>query len=64
MMIVIPMILQTTSFGFVLEHFLDNDPGKAIGFGGVLLLLAFGATLLIKETKAPAETVGLSGGGH
>lgn len=51
MMIVIPMILQTTTFGFVLNHFLGNDPGKAIEFGGVLLLLACGATFLIKERK-------------
>jgi maltose/moltooligosaccharide transporter len=51
MMIVIPMILQTTTFGFILNHFLGNDPGKAIEFGGVLLLLACGATFLIKERK-------------
>lgn len=51
MMIVIPMILQTTTFGFVLNHFLGNDPGKAIEFGGVLLLLACAATFLIKERK-------------
>jgi len=51
MMIVIPMILQTTTFGFILNHFLGNDPGKAIEFGGILLLLACGATFLIKERK-------------
>jgi maltose/moltooligosaccharide transporter len=51
MMIVIPMILQTITFGFIMNHFLGNDPGKAIEFGGVLLLLACGATFLIKERK-------------
>lgn len=39
MMIVIPMILQNVTFGYVLKHFLGNDPGKAITFAGVFLLL-------------------------
>ena len=63
MMIVIPMILQTTTFGFVLNHVLDNDPGKAISFGGVLLLIACLATMLIKTVKANDEDVVLGGGG-
>ena len=64
MMIVIPMILQTTTFGFVLHNFLDNDPGKAIGFAGVLLLIACAATTLIKATK-PSEDVAMPvGSGH
>ena len=50
MMIVIPMILQNISFGFILKNFLGNDSGKAISFAGVLLLLASGATLLIRTT--------------
>lgn len=64
MMIVVPMILQTTTFGFVLNHFLDNDPGKAIGFAGVLLLLACGATMLIKATKPTGDVAMPVGGGH
>jgi len=55
MMIVIPMILQTTTFGYVLAHFLDNDPRKAISFAGVLLLIASAATWLIKATKPTEE---------
>lgn len=51
MMIVIPMILQTITFGPVLEFFLDNDPRQAIFMAGVLLLLAAGATLWIKSPK-------------
>jgi maltose/moltooligosaccharide transporter len=51
MMIVIPMIIQTLTFGYILDHFLDNDPRNAITFAGVLLLLASGATLLIKSDK-------------
>ncbi|MDE3234404.1 MAG: MFS transporter [Bacteroidota bacterium] len=64
MMIVIPMILQTTTFGFVLHHFLNNDPGKAISFAGVFLLIACCATFLIKTTKATDEDVPMPAGGH
>ena len=64
MMIVIPMILQTTTFGFILNHFLDNDPGKAISFGGVLLLIACAATLRMKKVIPADDAVVLSGGGH
>lgn len=64
MMIVIPMIFQTTSFGFVMEHHLNNDSGKAISFAGVLLLMACAATFLIKDVKPEGELQAASGGGH
>ena len=65
MMIVIPMILQNLTFGFVLKHFLNNDAGKAISFAGTFLLLACLATLLIKAKKPDSEEViVLRGGGH
>ncbi|MCX6206637.1 MAG: MFS transporter [Bacteroidetes bacterium] len=64
MMIVIPMILQTTTFGFILNHFLDNNPGKAISFGGVLLLIACVATLRMKKVIPADDSVVMSGGGH
>ncbi|MBY0480118.1 MAG: MFS transporter [Chitinophagaceae bacterium] len=64
MMIVIPMILQTTTFGFVLNHFLDNDPGKAISFGGILLLIACAVTMRIKKVMPADDVVVVSGGGH
>ena len=51
MMIVIPMIIQTLSFGYILKHFLNNDPRNAITFAGVLLLIATVCTLLIKTKK-------------
>ena len=50
MMIVIPMILQNLSFGYILKHFLDNDPRNAITFAGVLLAIAALATALIKQS--------------
>ena len=62
MMIVIPMILQNLSFGYILRTFLDNNPGNAILFAGVLLLVASLATLLIKVQKADDEVPEFSGG--
>jgi maltose/moltooligosaccharide transporter len=47
MMIVIPMFIQTTTFGFILKNFLGNDPRNAIVFAGVLLLIAAFLTLRI-----------------
>ena len=52
MMIVIPMIIQTLSFGFVYRNVLGEDPGLAITFAGSLLLVASLATLLIKVAKS------------
>ena len=49
MMIVIPMIIQTLSFGYVLKHFLNNDPRNAITFAGFLLIISAVLTLLIKK---------------
>ncbi|MCF1751292.1 MFS transporter [Mariniradius sediminis] len=64
MMIVVPMIFQTLSFGFVAKNFLGNDPGISIAFAGVLLLLAAVAVLRIKENQS-VETGGVQmGGGH
>jgi maltose/moltooligosaccharide transporter len=51
MMIVIPMFIQTITFGYVLKTFLNNDPRLAISFAGVLLLISAGCTLLIKTKK-------------
>ncbi len=64
MMIVIPMILQNLSFGYILRHFLNNDSGKAISFAGTLLLIAAAATLLIKPAKSPGDETVPMGAGH
>ena len=64
MMIVIPMFIQTTTFGFILKHFLHNNSGYAILFAGVFLLIAAGLTLLINAEK-PVDEISLAGsGGH
>ena len=64
MMIVIPMLIQTLTFGYILRTFLDNDPSKAIAFGGVLLLIAAGATMLIKSEKISDSVEIKMSGGH
>ena len=57
MMIVIPMIIQNLSFGYILRNFLDNDPRQAITFAGILLLLAAICTLFIKSNKTVRSVV-------
>lgn len=55
MLIVVPMLIQTVTFGYIMKNFLGNDSGKAILFAGVLLLLAGLATLRIKTTKVNSD---------
>lgn len=64
MMIVIPMILQNVTFGYILQNFLGNNAGNAIVFAGVLLILAALATLLIKSEKPAGEISITQSGGH
>lgn len=64
MMIVIPMILQNVTFGYILQNFLGNNAGNAIVFAGVLLILAALATLLIKSEKPSGEILITQSGGH
>jgi maltose/moltooligosaccharide transporter len=55
MMIVVPMILQTISFGAIYRTILNNDPTKAISFAGALLGLACLATMLIPKEHTTKE---------
>jgi maltose/moltooligosaccharide transporter len=64
MMIVIPMILQTLTFGYVYENFLDKNPGNVMLFAGTLLVLASLATLRIKQTTVAEDLELPMGGGH
>jgi maltose/moltooligosaccharide transporter len=64
MMIVIPMILQTLSFGYIYENFLGKNPGNVMLFAGALLLLASLATLRIKQTTVADDIELPAGGGH
>ena len=49
MMIVIPMLIQSVTFGFVFQNLLGDDPGNAIRFAGVFLGIAALLMLWIKE---------------
>ena len=49
MMIVIPMLIQTLTFGWIYTNLLGDNPSNAIRFAGVLLGLAAAAMLWIKE---------------
>lgn len=66
MLIVIPMLIQTVTFGYIMKHFLHNDSGKAILFAGILLLIAAFFTTLIKSkpTQVEFDTPVNFGGGH
>ncbi|MBE7174487.1 MAG: MFS transporter [Williamsia sp.] len=66
MMIVIPMILQTLTFGWVYKSFLHSNPANAITFAGVLLLAASLAVIPIPQNKVTDEVVLPVGGvgGH
>ena len=57
MMIVIPMIIQNLSFGYILKNFLNNDPRNAITFAGVLLVVASICTMFIQIKKINKEIV-------
>ncbi|MES2240368.1 MAG: MFS transporter [Bacteroidota bacterium] len=50
-MIVIPMIIQNISFGYILKNFLHNDSRNAITFAGVLLIISAICTLFITTKK-------------
>jgi maltose/moltooligosaccharide transporter len=56
MMIVVPMIIQTLSFGWIYETpLLAKDPARVMTFAGVLLLLAALATLRIRAREDGTE---------
>tara|TARA_R110002049_G_scaffold190967_3_gene359818 strand:- start:59641 stop:61035 length:1395 start_codon:yes stop_codon:yes gene_type:complete len=52
MMIVIPMLIQTVSFGFIIKNVLDNDAINAILFGGVFFIIA---AILAIRLKIPED---------
>ena len=58
------MFIQTVTFGFILKHFLNNNPGNAIFFAGVFLLIAALLSLLIKADKPTEAMMMPAGMGH
>jgi maltose/moltooligosaccharide transporter len=53
MMIVIPMLIQTVTFGSILKHLLNNNAINAILFGGVFFIIA--ALLATRITRSTPE---------
>lgn len=55
MMIVIPMGIQTVTFGPIVKNLLNNSAVNAILFGGVFFIIAAVLAMRLKESGA-AET--------
>jgi maltose/moltooligosaccharide transporter len=49
MMIVVPMLIQTVTFGAILHDVLGDNPNNAITFAGLLLAVAAAAMTWIRE---------------
>ena len=56
MMIVIPMLIQTVSFGFIYKNFLGSDPSNAITMAGILFLLASISVMLIQVKRSTDQS--------
>lgn len=57
MMIVVPQLIETLSFGWIYETFLDTDPVKACVFIGVMFALAGLAATWVNPPKADEESM-------
>lgn len=57
MMIVIPMGIETLSFGFIYDYFLDNSAVNAMLFGGVFFIIAAFLALRLNVSKAKEEVL-------
>lgn len=55
MMIVIPMLIQTVTFGFIIKNVLGNSAVNAILFGGVLFIIAALLALRLRIYDKPAS---------
>lgn len=57
MMIVIPMLIQTVSFGYIIKHGLNNNAVNAILFGGVFFMIAGLLALRLKLPKKDEKII-------
>jgi len=64
MMIVIPMIIQTLTFGKIYEHVLGAEPGNVMYFASALLFLASLATLRMRVPEVAEAVEPATGGIH
>ena len=56
MMIVVPMLIQTVSFGWIYEHLLDNNASTAILLAGILLACGAISMLWVNPPRADEES--------
>jgi maltose/moltooligosaccharide transporter len=65
MMIVIPMGIQTLTFGPIVKHLLNDSAVNAIIFGGVCFIISGVLAFRIKQPKSEEaeDNVVISGGG-
>jgi maltose/moltooligosaccharide transporter len=64
MLIVLPMLLYTISFGGIYRSILNNDAPSAIKTAGLFLLIAAALTLLLKGKKMEADAPANFSAGH
>jgi maltose/moltooligosaccharide transporter len=64
MLIVIPMLLYTISFGSIYRSILKNNAVSAIQMAGIFLVIAALLTLLLRGKKAEADTKVSFSAGH
>ncbi len=64
MMIVLPMLVYSLSFGFIFNNFLGKEPVNAIYFAATFLLIASALTLRMKNNKPNEDAVIPMGAGH
>lgn len=64
MLIVLPMLLYTVSFGSIYRTFLGKNPVAAIQMAGVFLFIAAVLTLFLKAKQTPADTKMNFSAGH
>jgi len=67
MMIVVPMLIQTLTFGAIYRNVLGEDPNNAIMFAGILLACAAAAMTWIKEppiVRNVDDVLQIPGPGH
>ena len=64
MMIVIPMLIQTVSFGPIIEFALNDSSIHAILFAGVFFIIAGLLAMRLKEPKGGDNNIAIPSGGH
>lgn len=56
MMIVVPMLIETVTFGWIFKNVLDDDPTRAILVAGILLIMGALAMLWVKVPSDADES--------